>query len=114
VTRLLAYRRMNMFRLLENARRFSLRENSARALASTGPIWWVQTFFFTEVNRDYNVEQIFITKQRINILIYFRWNCDFNGFNFKELCNLARDKCKTPGDDTQMSKHVGVYTVKPA
>jgi len=28
-------------------------------------------FLFTEVNRDYNVEQIFITKQQLNILIYF-------------------------------------------
>ena len=42
-----------------------------------------------------------ITKQRPNnILIYFNliilWNCNFNSFNFKNLCNLARHKYKTP------------------
>ena len=35
-----------------------------------------------------------------NILVYFNLiflrNCNFNGFSFKSLCNLARHKCKTP------------------
>ena len=42
-----------------------------------------------------------ITKQRSkSILIFFNliilWNCNFNSFNFKNSCNLARHKCKTP------------------
>jgi len=24
------------------------------------------------------------------------WNCNFDSFNLKNLCNLARHKCKTP------------------
>ena len=36
----------------------------------------------------------YIIKQRLkNILI---WNCDFIKFNFKNLHNMARHKCKTP------------------
>ena len=41
-----------------------------------------------------------ITQRRLNnILICFYliilWNCNFNRFNFRSLCNLARHKCKT-------------------
>jgi len=40
-----------------------------------------------------------IQRQSNNILIYFYlkllWNCNFNHFIFKNLCNLARHKCKT-------------------
>jgi len=43
-----------------------------------------------------------ITKQRLNNSNYFNyfliilWKCGFNIFNYKNLCNLARHKCKTP------------------
>jgi hypothetical protein len=40
---------------------------------------------YTACTRDYNVEQIFITKQQLNNIYYILvWNCDFN-FNFKNL-----------------------------
>ena len=29
-------------------------------------------------------------------ILVILWNCDFNSFNFKNLCNLTRHKCKTP------------------
>ena len=42
-----------------------------------------------------------ITKRRPNnVLVYFNlnnlWNCNFNSFSFRNLCNLAGHKCKTP------------------
>jgi hypothetical protein len=36
------------------------------------------------------------------------WNCNFNSFNFKNLCNID---VKLPDDDTKMSKHVAVYII---
>jgi len=39
------------------------------------------------------------------------WNCNFNSFNFKNLCNLAGTNVKLPEDDTEMWKHVGVNII---
>jgi hypothetical protein len=35
-----------------------------------------------------------VTKQRLNNILIILWNFNFNSFNFKNLCNLARRKCK--------------------
>jgi len=43
-------------------------------------------------------------------MLVILWNCDFNSFDFKNLCNLPSHKCKLPDDDIEMWKHVGAYT----
>jgi hypothetical protein len=37
-----------------------------------------------------------IIKQRLNNILIILWNHDLNSFNFKNLYNMARHKCKTP------------------
>ena len=52
-----------------------------------------------------------ITEQRFNTILICVINvgsCDFNCFNFNNLCNLAMHKCKLPDDDIEIWKHIGV------